>query len=223
MTTMNAGEDTASQLNSASLFLSAGRVRFGRRAEEHGSSGMRMSLRTADSWLCNNACSRLPARYWKIYALLLVLTVSAGASTQPKVDHIVVLKQKHQMLLLNGDQIVKTYSVAIGWGGLQPKQQMGDHRTPEGTYQIDWRNPASRFHLALHISYPDQADRMRARMHGVSPGGDIMIHGLGSEFRYLGAKQYQYDWTDGCIAVTDSQIEEIWRLVPDGTPVEIRP
>ena len=161
-------------------------------------------------------------RHWKIHGLLLVLALSALASPQPTVDRILVLKKEHRLLLLSGDQIVKAYSVALGSGGLAPKQRRGDDKTPEGFYRIDYRNPASRFHLALHISYPDETDRERARKRGVSPGGDIMIHGLGSEFKSLGTKHYSYDWTAGCIAVTDSEIEEIWQLVPDRTPVEIR-
>jgi murein L,D-transpeptidase YafK len=161
-------------------------------------------------------------RHWTIYGLLSVLTLSALASPQPTVDRVLVLKKEHRLLLLSGDQIVKAYAVALGSGGLAPKQRQGDDRTPEGFYRIDYRNPASRFHLALHISYPDQTDRERARKRGVSPGGDIMIHGLGSEFKSLGTKHYSYDWTAGCIAVTDSEIEEIWQLVPDRTPVEIR-
>jgi len=161
-------------------------------------------------------------RHWKIYGLLLVLALSALASPQPTVDRILVLKKEHRLLLLSGDQIVKTYSVALGSGGLAPKRRQGDDKTPEGFYRIDYRNPTSRFHLALHISYPDKTDIEQARKRGVSPGGDIMIHGLGSEFQSLGTKHYSYDWTAGCIAVTDSEIEEIWRLVPDRTPVEIR-
>lgn len=162
-------------------------------------------------------------RHWKIYGLLFVLVLPAVASLQRKVDHILVLKKEHKLLLLSGDQIVKTYSVALGSGGLAPKRRQGDDKTPEGLYRIDYRNPASRFHLALHISYPNETDKEQAQMRGVSPGGDIMIHGLGSEFRSLGPRHYLYDWTAGCIAVTDSEIEEIWRLVPDRTPVEIRP
>jgi murein L,D-transpeptidase YafK len=161
--------------------------------------------------------------HWKIYGLPLVLTLSALAAPQPNVDHILVLKKEHKLLLLNGDRIVKAYSVALGSGGLAPKRRQGDDKTPEGLYRIDYRNPASRFHLALHISYPAENDKEQARKRGVSPGGDIMIHGLGGEFRSLGTKHYLYDWTAGCIAVTDSEIEEIWRLVPDRTPVEIRP
>ncbi|MGA2961368.1 MAG: L,D-transpeptidase family protein [Candidatus Korobacteraceae bacterium] len=162
-------------------------------------------------------------RHWKIYGLLLVAALSAFASSQPKVDQILVLKKEHKLLLLGGDKIIRTYSVALGGGGLAPKRQQGDDKTPEGLYRIDSRNSASRFHLALHISYPDEIDKVRARKRGVSPGSNIMIHGLGDEFKSLGTKHYLHDWTAGCIAVTDLEIEEIWRLVPDGTSVEIRP
>jgi murein L,D-transpeptidase YafK len=127
------------------------------------------------------------------------------------------------LLLLNGDNVIKTYTVSIGRGGLQPKQQQGDHRTPEGLYQIDRRKKDSRFHRALHVSYPNEADRERAGKLGVSPGGDIMIHGMMNGLGWLGSIHRLVDWTDGCIAVTDSEIDEIWSAVPDGTPVEIRP
>ena len=140
----------------------------------------------------------------------------------PKVDHVLVLKREHRMLLFSGDQLVKSYEVALGSGGLAPKRRQGDGRTPEGLYTIDWRNPASRYHLALHISYPQPPDKQRARRLGANPGGDIMIHGLDPESSWVGANHRLTDWTNGCIAVTDSEIEEIWQMVPDGTPVEIR-
>jgi murein L,D-transpeptidase YafK len=157
--------------------------------------------------------------------LLLFLALSAFAfrARAPEVDHLLVLKSKHQLQLLNGDVIVKSYTVALGSGGLGPKIHEGDQRTPEGFYHINGRNAHSRFHLALHLSYPEEADKQRARELGVRPGANIMIHGLGRQFRALGQKHHLYDWTDGCIAVTDAEIEEIWRLVPDGAPVEIRP
>lgn len=156
--------------------------------------------------------------------VLLVFSVLFLFSDQPrKVDRVLVLKREHQLLLLSGGTIVKTYSVAIGRGGYAPKQREGDHRTPEGLYQIDHRKKDSRFHRALHVSYPNQADRDRARKLGANPGGDIMIHGIANGLGWLGPLHRAIDWTDGCIAVTDTEIEEIWSLVPDGTPVEIRP
>ena len=159
----------------------------------------------------------------KIFRLLLLLSLVTAASAQSGIDHLLVLKKQHKLLLMSGNQVVKSYYVALGSGGLAPKQRQGDHRTPEGLYTIDYRNPGSRYHLALHISYPRQTDMERARQMGVSPGGDIMIHGLGPNFSWAGENHRHYDWTDGCIAVTDQEIEEIWRVVPDGTPVEIRP
>ena len=103
------------------------------------------------------------------------------------------------------------------------KERQGDHKTPEGNYVIDAKNSHSRFHLALHISYPKAEDRERAKKIKVDPGGDIMIHGLEHSFAFLGDLHRQTDWTDGCVAVTNPEIEEIWKLVPVGTIVEIRP
>jgi murein L,D-transpeptidase YafK len=155
--------------------------------------------------------------------LLLLWPLSPLAVPTPKIDRILVLKRKHELRLLSGSKLVKSYPMSLGRGGLKRKQRQGDRRTPEGLYRIDWRNPESRFHLALHISYPQEADRERARKLGVDPGGDIEIHGLGHALKPSRARHRFGDWTDGCIAVTDPEIEEIWRLVPDGTPVEIRP
>ena len=159
----------------------------------------------------------------KILRLLLFLALVTAASAQSRIDHLVVLKRQHKLLLMSGDQVVKSYDVALGSGGMAPKRRQGDHRTPEGLYKVDYRNPASRFHLALHISYPQKTDMLRARQLGVDPGGDIMIHGLGPGFSWAGELHRHYDWTDGCIAVTDEEMDEIWQAVADGTPVEIRP
>jgi murein L,D-transpeptidase YafK len=155
--------------------------------------------------------------------LLILALLSTVAAAYEKVDRVLVFKREHKLLLLNGEKVVKAYVVALGGGGLSPKQYQGDHRTPEGLYEIDRRKRDSSFHRALHISYPNQSDRERAHQLGVSPGGDIMIHGITNGLGWLGANHRMSDWTDGCIAVTDAEIEEIWSLVPDGTPVEIRP
>lgn len=140
-----------------------------------------------------------------------------------RVDRIVIDKSKRQLTLLNGDRPFRTYSVALGGAPKGHKQFEGDERTPEGVYTIDFRNHHSNFHLALRISYPNEADRMRAMEAGLNPGGQIMIHGLKNGQGWLGERHLGDDWTDGCIAVTNSQIEEIWSLVDLGTPVEIRP
>jgi murein L,D-transpeptidase YafK len=155
--------------------------------------------------------------------LLTFAVVSVFAAVHEKVDRVVVLKREHKLLLLNGDRVIKIYGIALGRGGLLPKQRQGDRRTPEGLYEIDRRNRASSFHRALHINYPNEADLERARALGITPGADIMIHGITNGMGWVGPSHRITDWTDGCIAVTDAEIEEIWSLVRDGTPVEIRP
>jgi murein L,D-transpeptidase YafK len=132
-------------------------------------------------------------------------------------DLIVVHKERREMLLLRGNNVLRSYRVALGPDTVGHKQREGDGRTPEGTYVIDKRNPKSRYHLALHISYPNEADRAYALQQGLDPGGEIMIHGLkDGEIR-------EGDWTQGCLAVTDAEMDEIWSLVPDGTPIRIHP
>ena len=127
------------------------------------------------------------------------------------------------MTLLTSDKVLKAYKVALGAVPVGPKRVEGDHKTPEGDYVIDAKNSHSQFHLSLRISYPSAADQERARSLGLRPGGAIMIHGLARPFAYLGPLHRQTDWTDGCVAVTNAEIDEIWKLVPVGTRVEIRP
>jgi len=154
---------------------------------------------------------------------LLLLAVPLQSKAKQEADKILIVKSAHTMTLLSGGKMLKTYKVALGGAPVGPKRVEGDHKTPEGNYVIDAKNAHSRFHLALHISYPSAADAETARKLGSRPGGAIMIHGLASSFAYLGPLHRQTDWTDGCIAVTNAEIEEIWRLVPVGTRVEIRP
>jgi murein L,D-transpeptidase YafK len=146
-----------------------------------------------------------------------------AAIATPTVDRIVVAKADRTMTLMRNGKAFKTYKVALSREPVGPKVREGDHRVPEGLYSIDSKNAHSRFHLALHISYPNAADRERAERVGVKPGGNIEIHGLGSTCGWVGSLQRRIDWTDGCIAVTNSEIEEIWSIVPVGTPLEIRP
>ena len=120
-------------------------------------------------------------------------------------------------------KVLKTYKVALGPEPVGPKQRQGDHKTPEGEYVLDRRNVHSQFYRSIHISYPSAKDRDRARKLGVSPGGDIYVHGLPNGFAWVGRGHRLKDWTDGCIAVTNEEMDEIWRAVPDGTPIEIKP
>jgi len=147
----------------------------------------------------------------------------AATADAGRVDRVIIDKSDRRLTLLRGDEPVKSYPVSLGGAPKGAKIFEGDQRTPEGTYTIDFRNADSGFHRALRISYPSEADRMRALEAGLDPGGQIMIHGLKNGQGWLGERHLADDWTDGCIAVTNGQIEEIWSLVELGTPVEIRP
>lgn len=138
-------------------------------------------------------------------------------------DCVLVEKSARRLTLLRGDTPLKTYRIALGREPIVAKEFEGDQRTPEGVYTIDLHKPDSDYHLALHISYPEQRDADRAAPYNRSAGSDIMIHGLRNGDGWIGAFHRQSDWTAGCIAVTDFEIEEIYRAVPDGTPIEIRP
>lgn len=140
-----------------------------------------------------------------------------------RADKIIIEKMARRLTLLSKGRALKTYTIALGGNPDGPKERQGDNKTPEGTYVIDSRNRDSRYHLSLHISYPNEHDKKRARELGVSPGGDIMIHGLKNGFSWAGDFHTEVDWTKGCIAVTNEEIEEIDKLVPNGTIVEIVP
>ena len=164
------------------------------------------------------------------FAGILILTsMSIGAASRlaaqaaTQVDRIVVEKSKRTLKLMDGTKTLKTYKVALGGQPVGAKDRQGDHKTPEGIYSVDAKNPKSQFYKALHISYPNQADRVNARKLGVSPGGDVEIHGLGAKWGWIGAKHRLTDWTDGCIALTNEEIDEIYPLIKVGTPVELRP
>lgn len=145
------------------------------------------------------------------------------AARKGSVDKILIEKKERRLTLLSAGEVIKTYRIALGGNPVGPKDRQGDNKTPEGTYVIDSRNRDSRYHLSLRISYPNERDRKRARELGVSPGGDIMIHGIKNGLSGVGAAHAEVDWTQGCIAVTDEEIEEIAKVAPNGTVVEIRP
>ena len=127
------------------------------------------------------------------------------------------------MLLLRGARVLREYEVALGRNPTGPKRNHGDGRTPEGRYRLDWRSDDSKFHRAIHVSYPNEHDVEFAQRAGLEVGGGVMIHGLPTGAAWVGGVQSDYDWTNGCIAVSDDEMEEIWELVDDGTPIEIRP
>jgi murein L,D-transpeptidase YafK len=138
-------------------------------------------------------------------------------------DSIVVEKAQHRLSLYRHGTLLHSYLVALGQQPVGDKVRIGDNRTPEGLFRIEARNAQSHYHRSLKISYPDAAHLARARSLGVSPGGDIMIHGLPNRQAWVGAAHRDFDWTEGCIAVTNEEIDEIWNAVPVGTPIEIKP
>jgi murein L,D-transpeptidase YafK len=138
-------------------------------------------------------------------------------------DRLVVEKAAHKLSVYSHGVLLRTYQVSLGRAGLDAKQREGDQRTPEGRYLIDRHNPSSGFHKALHVSYPSQADIARARAGGYPPGGDIMIHGIRNGLGWLGRAHLLSDWTAGCVAVTNEEIDDLYQIVRDGTPIELRP
>lgn len=158
-------------------------------------------------------------------AVLLVWANWPGDSIEDgaRADRIVVLKSKRQLELYASGMLLKSYVVSLGSHPDGPKQQEGDKRTPEGLYAVELHKPLSAFHRALKVSYPSPDDRLAAAKRGVAPGGEIMIHGLRNGLGFIGRLHRRLDWTAGCIAVTNPEIDEIYRVVPDDTPIEIRP
>jgi murein L,D-transpeptidase YafK len=150
-------------------------------------------------------------------------SIPAPVPSEGQAELIKVDKAARTLTLLRGPNIIKTYRVSLGSAPGGNKSREGDGRTPEGRYSIDSRNGRSHFHLALHVSYPNADDRRNAEQHGVSPGGDIMIHGLPNGLSWLGQLHLTRDWTDGCVAVTNREMDEIWAHVATGTAVEILP
>lgn len=154
-------------------------------------------------------------------AALLVGSAEAQDYAPPIADFVLVDKSDRTLTLFSADRPTVTIEgIQLGDVPQGHKQFQGDERTPEGRYTIDFRNPASAYHLSLHISYPDAADRAFAEARGRSPGGDIFIHGQPNR---LSAGRMTGDWTDGCISVSNAEIEYLWHSIPDGTPIEIRP
>jgi murein L,D-transpeptidase YafK len=151
-------------------------------------------------------------------------SISTSRGTAPAAaDSLVLTKSRRELVVYYRGTAVRTYYVALGLNPVGDKERIGDNRTPEGLFFIQGRNPNSRYHLSLRISYPDATHRARAARLGVEPGGDIMIHGLPAEQAAFGAAHRDYDWTNGCIAVTNKEIEELWNVIRDGTPIQIKP
>jgi len=155
--------------------------------------------------------------YW-----MMIVTSSSGEPLPP-IDHIRVEKSKGVLSVYRDNKLLKQYKIALGFSPRGHKASAGDGKTPEGLYYVSAKNSQSRFHLALKVSYPNQKDKANAKARGVSAGGDIMIHGLPKHFAWVGVFHTFWNWTQGCIAVTNEDIEEIFAATPVGTPIEIIP
>jgi len=155
----------------------------------------------------------------------LVLLLDGAVTALPsdaRATRIVVEKHLHLMTLYSNNKVLRIYHVALGRGDEGPKQREGDNRTPEGSYVIDGKSERSGFYKSLHISYPSADDVARAKSQGAPPGGAVMIHGLRNDLRWLGSLHRLKNWTRGCIALTNREIDEVWHAVPIGTPIEIK-
>ena len=164
-----------------------------------------------------------------VLALIMVLDFTKFARRVPqpvaeaeRADRLLVEKSKRQLTLYRNGSILRQYEVSLGSSPVGDKEREGDGRTPEGHYSIDFKNAKSAFHLSLRISYPNVDDREDARRRHEPPGGDIMIHGLPNGLALLGPLNRLVDWTDGCIAVTNGEVKEIWAMTDVGTEIEIR-
>jgi murein L,D-transpeptidase YafK len=138
-------------------------------------------------------------------------------------DRVLVRKSERRLYLMHGETVLRSYRVALGLNPVGPKEQEGDSRTPEGHYLLTRRNPRSEYFLSIQVSYPNDRDMQRARRNRLSPGGSVMIHGLPNELRREPTYYEKRDWTDGCIAVSDSDMLEIWLMTPPDTPIDILP
>lgn len=159
---------------------------------------------------------------------LAVSGYSATTSGAPRpgnirIDRVVVKKEQRRLYLMASGVPVRSYRISLGDNPVGHKLFEGDERTPEGNYTLDWRNSNSRYHRSIHVSYPNTEDQEEAANWGLNPGGAIMIHGLPNNVGNMAFAYKGLDWTDGCIAVTNAAIEEIWKLVSDGTPIRIIP
>ena len=156
-------------------------------------------------------------------SIALVIAVPAANAGTPTIDLVKVDKSDRTLSLMSGNIKVAQFSIVLGGNPIGPKQQEGDERTPEGRYILDFKKSDSAFFKAIHISYPNETDKLLAKRRGVKPGGAIMIHGQKNGLGWLSALSQHFDWTDGCIALTNADMQKVWNLVRVPTPIEIAP
>nr|WP_034884884.1 L,D-transpeptidase family protein [Ensifer aridi] len=161
------------------------------------------------------------AYLWSLAAGILAMPFSVLAAETA--DKVVVYKERRVLQLFQGEKLLREFPIALGGNPVGHKRREGDRKTPEGRYVLDWRNDASRFYKSIHISYPGPQDLQEAAVRRVDPGGMIMIHGQPNYFGWLAFLTQMFDWTDGCIAVTNAEMDDIWDMVPNNTAIEINP
>ena len=163
------------------------------------------------------------------YLIFIVIFCSTSTLASPaqltkaKVDLVVVSKSESKMSIYHQGKVLKTYRIAMGDAPKGHKLKEGDQRTPQGRYILDYKKSDSAFYKSIHISYPNEEDKLRANALGVSPGGMIMIHGQNPNSSLTPRQAQQYNWTNGCIAITNKEMDELWRVIEEGTPIEIWP
>jgi murein L,D-transpeptidase YafK len=156
-------------------------------------------------------------------ALLACLLLFSGFLQAQKADAVVINKSDKTLQLLHKNQVLASYPVVFGANPKGHKEREGDERTPEGKYVLDYKNPKSKYFRSIHVSYPNSRDRARAKELGVSPGGQIMIHGQPNDLGWMKKFSQFVNWTDGCIALSDADMQKVWDSVDSGTPIEILP
>jgi len=160
---------------------------------------------------------------WLRILLSFGLCASASLAHAEKADLVIVSKAESRLYLQRAGKRFASFNVVFGGNPRGHKQQEGDERTPEGHYVLDWKNPSSRYYKAIHISYPSAQDLSSAKARGVRPGGQIMIHGQRNGLAWLAPIAQLFDWTDGCVALSNTDMDAVWNAVDAGTPIEIKP
>src|SRR5580704_11722210 len=175
------------------------------------------------AWIVILGCAAVAFADGMPEAQPVMLTQTAPLDSLPAVDRVVVKKSERRLVLMHGGNVVRSYHISLGLSPVGQKERSGDFRTPEGSYRVERRNPRSDFFLSLKVSYPNPVDLKRARSHHWDTGGSIMIHGLPNTLKHEPEYYESHDWTDGCIAVSNADMTEIWMLTPDDVPIDIRP
>lgn len=159
----------------------------------------------------------------RLLLIILLLFISQIALAEPSVTRVRVLKNDHKLQLLDGENLLREFHVVFGANPKGHKMQEGDERTPEGTYTLDYKKTDSAFYRAIHISYPNAKDTASAQSRGVKPGGQVMIHGQKNGLGWLSFISQHFNWTNGCVAMSNEDMAIVWAQVKEGTPIEILP